>query len=86
MAFLEQAERAVNGKIVPLIANTGVFGGASTTFVAWLGGQNAVAWIGALIGIAGLVLNWWHKRAMQRIERGRLALERERFDFERAEK
>lgn len=79
MSLVEQVHQFVSAKTVTLISNTSVFGGSGAAIAAWLSQQNILGLIGALIGIGGLVLNWWHKRAMHRIERERMDLEWKRY-------
>ena len=57
------------------ISNTGMWGGSAAAFFGWLGSQDVVAGIGAIAVILGLILNYWHKRAMQRIEIAKLTPE-----------
>lgn len=46
-----------------------------------MGGAGGAAWAGVLIAVIGLALNYWHKRAIQRIERERLELDRRKAGF-----
>lgn len=46
--------------------------GSLGAFFGWVGSQDVVAGIGAIAVIVGLVLNWWHKRSIQRIEYAKL--------------
>lgn len=85
MTLVEHVHQAVSEKTITAIGNTGIFGGAGATLLAWISEQNILGWVGAGIGIGGLVLNWWHKRAIQRIERSKLDLEWQRYRDERDE-
>lgn len=85
MALIDHVEQAIGTAAITKIANFGMFGGSGSAILAWLGGANAVAWAGIAIGIGGLVLNWWHKRAIQRIERERMDLEWKRYRDEQEE-
>ena len=85
MSLIDQVHGFVSAKTVTLIGNAGMFGGAGTTIFGWLSQQNILGWIGAFIGIGGLVINWWHKRAIQRIERERMDLEWQRYRAEQEE-
>lgn len=80
MAVLEHLEQTVGPKAVGAVSSAGVYGGSAVSLLAWLGSQSAVAIVGIVVSIGGLILSWWHKRAMQRIARDRLALDRARFE------
>ena len=79
MSLIDHAEHVFGAALITRVANAGIFGGSGSAIIAWLGGANAVAWAGIAIGFGGLVLNWWHKRAIQRLERERLDLEWQRL-------
>ena len=57
------------------ISITGMVGGSLASLFGWLGSQDVVAGIGAIAVSAGIILNWWHKRATQRIEVAKLTPE-----------
>ncbi|MCJ8335049.1 MAG: hypothetical protein MJH10_12475 [Epibacterium sp.] len=68
MSFIETIEGAVGAKALVAVSNTTVFGGAGAALFGWLGAVNWIGWTGVLVGLAGLSLNWWHKRTIQKIE------------------
>ena len=80
MTIVDHATGAAS-KGVSLAANTGIFGGAFGAVGGWLAGQDAVAWIGVFIGLGGLTISYFHKRALRRLEREKLEFEREKFDW-----
>lgn len=49
-------------------------------FVAVVGGLSAstvFAAVGAAVAVGGLILNWWHKREMLKLERARFEMEKQ---------
>lgn len=85
MTLMDHAEQVFGASLITKVANAGIFGGSGSAILAWLGGANAVAWAGIAIGFGGLVLNWWHKRAIQRLERERLDLDWKIYQSESGE-
>lgn len=81
MTLSEQIEQVAAAPIMASVGNTGVFGGSGGAIIAWLGGANGAAWAGVGIGFLGLLINYWHKRAMQRLARERLELDRKIAGF-----
>lgn len=47
----------------------GMFGGVLTSFFGVLTVNEMLGVIGALVAVGSLILNWWYKREMLRIER-----------------
>lgn len=78
MAFTDQIQQVAAAPIAATVGNTSVLGGAASAIYAWLGGPNAIGWAGFVVGIGGLALSFWHKRAIQR-------LEREKFEWQKSQ-
>lgn len=43
------------------IANKAVGGGSAVTILGWLNSSNFGMWAGILIGVVGLLINWYYK-------------------------
>jgi len=73
-----EAQQIVAGKAAAVASSIGTYGGSGTALVGIANSEIIIAWIGVFVGLAGLALSYWHKQAMQR-------LERERFEWEKSQ-
>ncbi|WP_158966273.1 holin [Chachezhania sediminis] len=71
-------QQTVASKAAAIVSGVGTYGGSGTALVGIANSEIVIAWVGVVIGVAGLALSWWHKRAMQRIERERLDWDKSR--------
>jgi len=78
MSTLEAIGQGVGSKA----AVTGLYGGATSAILAWAANADAVAWIGAMVAVAGLVANIYHRRCVRRMEAERIAIEKDRQKLE----
>jgi hypothetical protein len=82
MAWTDTFEAAVQGRIAWAASGTGMAGGSATALFAWLGSQDIVAGIGAVVAVGSLILSALHRRAMRRLSE-RDMTERRRIEIAR---
>ena len=82
MAWTDNVEAAVQGRLAGAASGTGMAGGSAMAFIAWLGSLDLVAGVGAVVAIGSLVLSAFHRRAMRRINE-RDMIERRKMELAR---
>lgn len=66
----------MTGDLVDTAAKSAMIGGAATASVGGLALSEFLAIVGVVVAVLGLLINFWHKRSIVKIERERWAVEK----------